>query len=92
MPKVTFLPDNIQIEVPIGTSIQEAVERAGASLPFGCRMGSCGTCRCWIKEGIENLNELTEAERELFETLTSVGSKERLGCQLVVKGDVVVQS
>lgn len=92
MPRVTFLPENITIEVPRGTTIQEAVEKSGAGLPFGCRMGSCGTCRCLVKQGMENLNPKTEAECDLFETLTSVGKTERLGCQLVVYGDVVVHS
>lgn len=92
MPKVTFLHDKITIEVPIGTKITHAVEMAKATLPFGCRQGSCGTCRCLVIEGIENTNPLTSAEQDLFETLTSVHPNERLGCQLVVMGDVKIQS
>lgn len=92
MPKVTFLPDNISIEVDSGTTVQDATEKAGASLPFGCRMGSCGTCRCLVTAGIENVNAMTEAENDLFESLTSVGKTERLGCQLVINGDVTIQS
>lgn len=92
MPKVTFLHDKITIEVKSGTTIQDAVERAKASLPFGCRLGSCGTCRCVVVVGAQNVNPLTQAEHELFETLTSVGRNERLGCQLVVLGDVAIQS
>lgn len=92
MPKVTFLHDNITIEVEKGSTLQDAVERAGATLPFGCRMGSCGTCRCLVVEGMENINELTNEERDLFETLTHIHPNERLGCQLVIKGDVKIQS
>lgn len=92
MAKVTFLHDNKTIEVPAGTTVQKAVALAEASLPFGCRMGSCGTCRCIVTEGIENVNEPTTAELDLFETLTSVGRNERLGCQLIIHGDVKIQS
>lgn len=92
MPKVTFSHDKITIEVAVGTTIQAAVEISGATLPFGCRRGSCGTCRCIISEGMENLNGLTGPENDLFETLTSVGAKERLACQLIVHGDVVIQA
>lgn len=92
MPKVTFLHDKKTIEVAPGTSVQAAVEMANATLPFGCRRGSCGTCRCIITGGMENLNSLTEAENNLFETLTSVGLKERLACQLTINGDVEIQA
>lgn len=92
MPKVMFIHDNIEIEVPEGTSLQEAVEMAGATLPFGCRLGSCGTCRCLVVEGMENVNALTEEEQELFESLTHVHTNERLGCQITIQGDVKIQS
>jgi ferredoxin len=92
MAKVTFLHDNKTIDVPIGTTVQQAVVLANASLPFGCRMGSCGTCRCIVMDGIENVNEPTTAELDLFETLTSVGRNERLGCQLIINGDVTIRS
>jgi len=92
MPKVIFLQDGIEIEIPEGTSVQDAVEQSGATLLFGCRMGSCGTCRCLIMEGMENLNGLTDEEQALFETLTSVHPNERLGCQLIVqRGTVKIQ-
>lgn len=92
MPQLTFLTDNLTIEVRSGENLQEIVDRVGASLPFGCRLGSCGTCRCIIEEGIENLNPKTEAEEELFENFTSVGKNERLGCQLKILGDVKIRS
>jgi len=92
MPKVHFVTDHLTVEVPKGAKIPDVVDEHGATLPFGCRMGSCGTCRCIIVEGMENLNPRTEEEKELFETLTSVGAAERLGCQLIVYGDVKIRS
>lgn len=92
MPKVTFVTDNLTIEVPDGAGIPDIVDENEVTLPFGCRMGSCGTCRCIIEEGMKNLNPKTEQEEGLFEQLTAVGTKERLGCQLKVYGDVKIRS
>lgn len=92
MPKVTFPHDHLVLDVPVGTTGIEAVEMAQATLPFGCRHGSCGTCRCLIMAGMENLNPMTSAESDLFETLTSVHPNERLACQIVIYGDVVIQA
>lgn len=92
MPIITFLTDNITVESPSGTKLQDIVATSGATLPFSCRMGSCGTCRCVVVDGFENVNPLTEAEQDLFDCLTSVGKHERLGCQLVVTGDVKIRA
>lgn len=92
MPKVTFVTDNIIVEVKKGSKIPDIVDQCGASLPFGCRMGSCGTCRVIIEEGIKNLNPRTEEEEDLFENFTSVRDDERLGCRLIVNGDVRIRS
>lgn len=92
MPRVTFLRDNLTVEVPMGASLKDVVDQCGASLPFGCRIGTCGTCRCVIIEGMENLNAMTPEEKEMFESFTSVGKNERLGCQLtILKGHVKIQ-
>jgi ferredoxin len=92
MPKVTFLQDKLIVEALSGAKLHDIVDRSGATLPFGCRLGSCGTCRCLVVEGMENVNPLTAAESELFESLTSIHPNERLGCQLIIYGDVKIQS
>lgn len=86
MPKVTFVYDNLTVDVPAGTPLQRVVEDSGATLPFSCRHGSCGTCRCMIVEGMDNLNPMTEIEHILFDCLTAVEKNERLGCQLIIQG------
>lgn len=92
MPRVTFLHDKLTIDVAAGTKLPDAVELAQATLPFGCRLGSCGTCRCLVISGMEHLNPLTDAEKDLFESLTHIHPNERLGCQIIVNGDVAIQS
>ncbi len=92
MPKILFLKDKLTVEVQIGSKLPEIVDVSGASVPFGCRMGSCGTCRILIEEGMENLNARTDLENEMFDNFTSVGDNERLGCQIIINGDVTIQS
>lgn len=91
MPKVTFVTDGLILEVVAGSKIPDIVDQSEATLPFGCRMGSCGTCRLLVEEGMENLNPKTREEEELFESFTSVAPNERLGCQLIVFGNVKIR-
>jgi len=91
MPKVTFETDGLILEVTDGAAIPDIVDQSEVSLPFGCRMGSCGTCRCIITEGMQNLNPMTKEEEELFATFTHVSKNERLGCQLKILGDVKIK-
>lgn len=92
MPKVTFVSENKTVEVPVGSKLVDIIQESGANFPLGCRLGSCGTCRCLVESGMENLNPMTDEEHELFEALTSVGKTERLGCQLVINGDVSIRA
>ena len=90
MPKLTFLVSGQTHEVPDGTSFLEFCQENGAPHDFGCTVGSCGTCRLEILEGAENVNPITDEERETVEMSTDVEGA-RLGCQLVINGDVSVR-
>ena len=92
MPQVFFKIDDIKFDVAAGTSAMDAVEMAGATLPFACRHGSCGTCRCFINEGQQNLNAMTENEKLFFENAMSAEKHERLACQVIINGDVEIEA
>lgn len=92
MPKVTFVTDKMTLEVPSGSKIPDIVDQSGATVPFGCRHGSCGTCRVIIEAGMKNLNPKNQQEEDVFENFTSVRDDERLACQLIVYGDVKIRS
>lgn len=51
MPKVTLLPSGKQFAAASGQSILEAALASDIALPYGCRTGSCGTCRGRILAG-----------------------------------------
>jgi ferredoxin len=41
---IRFLPDDIQVEAHVGEDLLAVAERAGITIPTGCRMGSCHAC------------------------------------------------
>ena len=83
MATIRFLTDGTEAEVADGTPVLDACEDHGASLPFGCAEGFCGTCTMKVMEGAENLSEPTEKERERLAD-TGLADGLRLGCQSVL--------
>jgi 2Fe-2S ferredoxin len=91
MAKVTFVKENITVDVPEGTKLVELAEKVGAHINFSCKEGVCLTCLINIVKGMENLNPRTENEKA---TLEAFGAKEnqRLACQVIINGDVTIES
>ena len=54
------------IEVPVGTTILEAMRAAGRDVPSSCESGTCGTCRTKLLSGEADHRDLvlTEGERD----------------------------
>lgn len=67
------------IEIPDGERIVDFIEEAG--VPIGCSNGVCGTCEVEVLEGMDNLSELNDEEKEL-----GMEGNLRLGCQCVING------
>ncbi len=91
MPTVTFVDHDKSYEVETGKSFLELCQENDAPHAFGCTVGSCGTCRLVILEGADSVDAPTEDELETVEMCTDVEGA-RLGCQLVVKGDLVLRA
>ena len=105
MPKVTFiLRDKTQKTVEFehgklpydGHGLPEsflnlAIEH-GIPLEHACG-GSCActTCHLIIREGMQNLSELQDDEADRLDTAWDLTVSSRLGCQAVIKGDVVAE-
>lgn len=102
MPKVTFLPAGATFTFESGKlpyshhgkpeSLLDIALNFGFPLEHACG-GSCActTCHVWVKEGEENLSEMTDEEQDRLDTAADVNLHSRLGCQAVVKGDVLVE-
>ena len=100
--KVTFLPQNITVEVdPEKFPLQEdglpgsILDIAlGNNIPLQHNCGgkcACTTCHVIVKEGAENLSKMEEDEEDRLDTAEGLTLHSRLGCQSVVSGDVVVE-
>ena len=100
--KVTFLPLNKTIEVddekyPLADhgkpgSLLDIALAHGIELEHNCG-GSCActTCHVIVKEGAENLSEMAGDEEDRLDMAEGLTIHSRLGCQAVVRGDVVVE-
>jgi 2Fe-2S ferredoxin len=91
MPKVRFLKESIEVEVPEGTSILEAARIAGA--PEGDRCGgvcACSTCHVYVVKGFEQTSEIEDEEADILDKAFDVRMESRLGCQAKIHGDLEV--
>jgi ferredoxin len=69
-------------EVSDGTRVFETCEEMG--MPFGCTEGVCGTCRCTVVSGMENLSPRNAKEDDM-----DLDDGERLACQCTIKSGTV---
>jgi 2Fe-2S ferredoxin len=105
MPKVTFiLRDGTektfefeQGKMPfqehgLRESFLDVAMNCGVPLEHACG-GSCActTCHLFIREGEENLSEPQDNELDRLDTAWDLRTNSRLGCQAVIKGDVVAE-
>ncbi len=80
MAKVVF--EGQSREVPDGTRVLHPCEDLG--MPFGCTEGDCGTCRCTVVSGMENLGPVNVKEEDM-----ALEAGERLACQCTIKSGTV---
>ncbi|MBI5346284.1 MAG: (2Fe-2S)-binding protein [Chlamydiae bacterium] len=83
MAKIIFVNTNEEVELPDGSPIQEVCEKAG--IPFACSEGICGSCIIEVIEGMNNLTDPTQAEKDFFGEVEN----ERLACQCKIKKGTV---
>jgi 2Fe-2S ferredoxin len=100
--RVTFLPLNQTVEVddskyPLADhgkpgSLLDIALANDIELEHNCG-GSCActTCHVIVREGAENLSEMAEDEEDRLDMAEGLTIHSRLGCQAVVRGDVVVE-
>jgi 2Fe-2S ferredoxin len=62
------------------------------NLPHSCGGNcACTTCHVIVKEGEENLSNMEDDEEDRIYLADNVTLRSRLGCQAIVKGDVIVE-
>jgi ferredoxin len=90
MARVHFLSEDLLVEAPVGTPLADIADASGADITFGCRSGSCGTCRVQVVEGLEHCSTPTSEERDFLQGFNDPAGQ-RLACQVTVHGDVAIQ-
>jgi len=104
MPKVTFIKDGKETTVEFESGKLEYKEHGlpesfldvamnfGIPLEHACG-GSCActTCHLIVRKGGENLSDMEDNEADRLDTAWDLTTSSRLGCQAVIKGDVVVE-
>jgi ferredoxin, 2Fe-2S len=100
--KVTFLPLNKTVEVddakyPLADhgkpgSLLDIALAHDIHLEHNCG-GSCActTCHVIVREGADNLSEMEGDEEDRLDMAEGLTIRSRLGCQAIVRGDVVVE-
>jgi 2Fe-2S ferredoxin len=91
MPKVRFEPDGIEIEVPVGTSLLEASNKAHAQVGSACGgVCGCSTCHVYVKQGLSDLSPAQDREEDIMDKAFDVRPSSRLGCQARILRDTTV--
>ena len=104
MPKVTFIKDGKEttvefdqgklpfLEHGLPQSFLDVAMNFGIHLEHACG-GSCActTCHLYVRKGAENLSEPEDKEWDRLDTAWDLRPESRLGCQAVIKGDVVAE-
>lgn len=92
MPKVIFVDQGIEIEVPVGKSLLHAAQKADAPEGYACGgVCACSTCHVYVEEGAELLSEAEEGEEDILDKAFDVRMTSRLGCQAKLQGEGVVK-
>ena len=85
---VSLSPSGKRFQVEDGETVLAAALRQGIHLPYGCRTGSCGTCRAHLAEGRSHYPD----GPPLALTALEVQSGEALLCRAVPLSDLTVEA
>jgi ferredoxin len=104
MPKVKFVKEKKEIEVPKGANLRMAMIQNGIPVYRGIHQksyancggkGSCGTCRVYVKDGDQNASAKGPWERirtALAFFMIGHEDEARLSCQTSVEGDMTIEA
>ena len=98
MAKVRFEPSGVEVEVPTGTRLMAAADRAAQRVPEEFFKGECcegrlecGNCCLEIVSGMENLSPIEPDEASILKIVTKGKTNWRASCTAEVKGNVVAR-
>jgi phthalate 4,5-dioxygenase reductase subunit len=77
--KVRLAKSGDVVDVPVGTTILEALRAHGLDVPSSCESGTCGTCRTRLLSGEAAHRDLVLSEHEHGDTIMVCVSRARSG-------------
>jgi len=81
---VVVEPDGIRVEVPTGSTIDQALEAAGWYRPWGgCRAGGCGACTALIVDSEEIAASNVTFETDKYDSASQSGQRYVRVCMAV---------
>lgn len=90
MPKVTFKPANVSIDMQSDAKILLCARKAGVPLRYGCASCRCGTCAVKVSPDQALLAMKSEEKDLLAKMKLPTNGSVRLSCQAKVVSDVEV--
>jgi 2Fe-2S ferredoxin len=93
LPHPEYAPAGAALEVPVGTSVCEALLENGIPIEHACEMScACTTCHVVVREGYRSLGEPDENEEDLLDRAWGLEPTSRLSCQAIMaKDDVTIE-
>ena len=92
MPKIKFLPLDVEVEVAEGTTILDAALDNDIKIDHNCGGNcACSTCHVIIESGYDTLKDMTEDEEDMLDEAEGLTDLSRLACQCPVVSDLVVR-
>ncbi|MBU0983573.1 MAG: 2Fe-2S iron-sulfur cluster binding domain-containing protein [candidate division Zixibacteria bacterium] len=92
MPKIRFLPQDIEIEVPEGKTLLDAALENNIRIDHNCGGNcACSTCHVIVEEGFQSLGEMSEDEEDMLDEVEELTETSRLACQCKITADLVVE-
>jgi ferredoxin, 2Fe-2S len=77
---------SVTVEAETGMTILDLALKHKVDWGFSCTRGTCARCRCFVAEGMELLDEVSDAEWDRLEP-DELEQGFRLGCQATIRKD-----
>lgn len=90
MPKVTFEPSHIEVDVDANTKVLLAAKKGKVPLRYGCASCRCGTCAVQVSDGSAFTAMRPDEEMLLKRIGLTLDGTVRLSCQARIAKDVSV--
>jgi 2Fe-2S ferredoxin len=93
LPHAELCPQGTELQAAVGSTICEVLLENHINIEHACDMScACTTCHVIVKEGLDSLGEIDEAEEDLLDRAWGLTPTSRLSCQAILSDrDVTIE-